>query len=86
MTRKLRVKKLDPSQIVGTIPDTGYTIVTHFRAGQWRWNLVEYRNGKIVADSGERYKRHVDMVHVLVKMFPTVAFTFGALSLRPTNG
>jgi uncharacterized protein YegP (UPF0339 family) len=31
--------------------------------GDWRWRLRSANNGKIIADSGEGYKKRADCVH-----------------------
>lgn len=43
------------------------------RKREWRWRLLARRNGKIVATSGEGYRRRVDCLRMFVKLFPFVA-------------
>ena len=38
--------------------------------GEWRWRVVNIRNGKTLADSGEGYKRRQHAVRMIAKLFP----------------
>lgn len=39
------------------------------KAGEWRWHLESRRNGRIVADGGEGYKRFSSMTRTLRRIF-----------------
>ena len=39
------------------------------KAGEWRWSLASRRNGRIVADGGEGYKRFSSMLRTLRRVF-----------------
>jgi hypothetical protein len=39
---------------------------------QFRWH-VRATNGRIVAASGEAYRRRVDMLRLIARLFPTLA-------------
>lgn len=48
--------------------DTMSNVPAHFQIfqepnGDWRWRLRSANNGKIIADSGEGYKKRPDCVH-----------------------
>ena len=40
-------------------------------AGEWRWRMVA-RNGKIVADSGEGYRRRLGAVRAVLRLLEVV--------------
>ena len=40
-------------------------------AGEWRWRMVA-RNGKIVADSGEGYRRRLGALRAVLRLLEVV--------------
>jgi len=41
-------------------------------AGEWRWRAVEKHSGKIVADGGEGYQNHGDLLDTVEKFLPGI--------------
>lgn len=39
--------------------------------GEWRFR-IKHRNGNVLADSGEGYSRHVDMMDALFTLHPGI--------------
>lgn len=39
------------------------------KRGEWRWRMTA-RNGKIVADSGEGYRRRRNCLRMIERLFP----------------
>lgn len=43
--------------------------------GEWRFR-IKHRNGNVLADSGEGYLRHVDMIDTLFGLHPGIEIEY----------